>query len=269
MLDRGADDAGGRLGTQRQALAVQLVLERVHLPFDDVGRIADAAHEERRRLDDRDADVAVAVLREHFARGVLEALPQRPRRAGSTSFIPRTAFNVVAMAASERRARSGRFVAAPFDSRRVGGPADASARRGRAGGAGTPAAGVAAEGRSPRAGRRSRRRIRQRRFGPCRARALLGGSIGGRRSLSFAGRMRTGCARRERAHSYTAAAATTAASVKGIAQRVQPLSTCSAVGSSPIVGAVGCSVGASSAGVAAPAGNAPRTCSGSSLTSRA
>ena len=70
-------DAGGGLGPQRQALAVQLVLERVHLPFDDVGRIADAADEEGRRLDDRDAHVAVSVLREHVARDVLEALPQR------------------------------------------------------------------------------------------------------------------------------------------------------------------------------------------------
>ena len=77
MLDRGADDAGGRLGTQRQALAVELVLERVHLVFDDVGRIADAADEQRRRLDDRHAHVPVAVLREHGARGVLEALPER------------------------------------------------------------------------------------------------------------------------------------------------------------------------------------------------
>ena len=77
VLDGGPHDAGGGLGPQRQALAVQLVLERVHLPLDDVGRIADAADEEGRGLDDRDAHVAVSVLREHVPRGVLEALPQR------------------------------------------------------------------------------------------------------------------------------------------------------------------------------------------------
>ena len=72
-----------------------------------------------------------------------------------------------------------------------------------------------------------------------------------------------------RNHSYVAAAATIAASVIGIAQRVQPDFECSFVGSSPIVGAVCCSVGASSVGADAPAGNAPRTFSGSIRTSRA
>ena len=77
VLDRGADDAGGRLRTQRQALAVQLVLERVHLVLDDVGHRADAAHEQRRRLDDRHAKVAVAVLAKHVADRVLENFPER------------------------------------------------------------------------------------------------------------------------------------------------------------------------------------------------
>ncbi len=62
-----------------------------------------------------------------------------------------------------------------------------------------------------------------------------------------------------RVHSYTAAAATTAARVSGIAQRVHAAFECSAVGSSPIVWAVGCSNGASSAGVAVPVANAPST----------
>src|SRR6185295_5626918 len=77
VLDRGAHDACSRLGTKRQALAIELVLERVHLVLDDVGRVPDAADEQRRLLDDRDAQVAVAVLREHPTRDVLEALPQR------------------------------------------------------------------------------------------------------------------------------------------------------------------------------------------------
>ena len=92
VLDRGADDAGGRLGTQRQALAVQLVLERVHLVLDDVGRVADAAHEQRRRLDDRHAQVAVAVLREHArARRPRSAPRAPPRRAARRSCRERPA----------------------------------------------------------------------------------------------------------------------------------------------------------------------------------
>ena len=57
----------------------------------------------------------------------------------------------------------------------------------------------------------------------------------------------------------TAAAATTAASVSGIAQRVHAAFECSAVGNSPIVWVVACSNGASSAGVAVPVANAPST----------
>ena len=76
MLDRGTDDPRGGFRAKREAFAVELVLERVHLVFDDVGRIADPADEKRRRLDDRDTQVAVTVLREHRARRVLEAFPQ-------------------------------------------------------------------------------------------------------------------------------------------------------------------------------------------------
>ena len=75
VLDRRTHDAGSRLGTQRQALAV--VVEGVHLLFDDIGRVADAADEQRRRLDDRHAEIAVTVLRERLPRGLLDALPKR------------------------------------------------------------------------------------------------------------------------------------------------------------------------------------------------
>jgi hypothetical protein len=68
VLDGGPHDAGGGLGPQRQALAVQLVLERVHLAFDDVGRIADAADEEGRRLDDRTRMLRYPYCCEHAAR---------------------------------------------------------------------------------------------------------------------------------------------------------------------------------------------------------
>src|SRR5207244_5295167 len=77
VLDRSAHDAGGRLGTQGEALAVQPVLESVHLVLDDVGDLANGAHEQRRRFDDGRAHIAVAILREHFPDGVVEALPQR------------------------------------------------------------------------------------------------------------------------------------------------------------------------------------------------
>jgi len=77
VLDRRADDARGGLRAQRQALAVEPILEAVHLVLDDIGRVADAAHEQRRRFDDRHAQIAVAVSREGRARGVLEPLPER------------------------------------------------------------------------------------------------------------------------------------------------------------------------------------------------
>jgi hypothetical protein len=75
VLDRRADDAGGRFRTQRERLAVQLVLERIHLMLDDVRVLADAAHEQRGRFHDRHAHVPVPVLRKHGTRGVLETLP--------------------------------------------------------------------------------------------------------------------------------------------------------------------------------------------------
>ena len=75
VLDGGAHDAGRRLRAQRQRLAVQLVLERVHLVLDHIRVLADAAHEQRRRFHDGHAHVPIAVLRKHGTRGVLETLP--------------------------------------------------------------------------------------------------------------------------------------------------------------------------------------------------
>jgi hypothetical protein len=77
MLDGGTHDTGGGFRTQRQALAVELVLERVHLVLDDVRRVADAANEHGRRFDDRHSHVPVPVLGEDAARRVLESLPKR------------------------------------------------------------------------------------------------------------------------------------------------------------------------------------------------
>jgi hypothetical protein len=48
-------------GRSVSAVAVQLVGEGVHLLLDDVGDLAEAAHEQRRGLHDRGAHLAVAV----------------------------------------------------------------------------------------------------------------------------------------------------------------------------------------------------------------
>src|SRR5215475_9797395 len=77
VLDRRPHDPGPRLGAERQMLAVQLVDEAVHLLLDDVRGFPDRATEERGRLEERGADVAVAVAPRPRAHGLLEALPQR------------------------------------------------------------------------------------------------------------------------------------------------------------------------------------------------
>ena len=65
------------LGAQRQLFTVEPVLEGVHLLLDDVGDFAQAAHEQRRRLDDGRADVAISVARHEGAHLVLQPFPAR------------------------------------------------------------------------------------------------------------------------------------------------------------------------------------------------
>jgi hypothetical protein len=92
VLDRRAHDARRGLGTQRQRVAVQLVLERVHLLLDDVGELADAAHEQRAVGSTiGHAHVAVAVLREHARAVSSKRCHRAASSSGSTSFMPRTA----------------------------------------------------------------------------------------------------------------------------------------------------------------------------------
>ena len=75
VLDGGAHAAGGALGAQGQLLAVERILERIHLLLDDVGDLADGALEQGRRLDQRHADRAVAVASEPLADNRLKGLP--------------------------------------------------------------------------------------------------------------------------------------------------------------------------------------------------
>ena len=95
VLDQRAHDARRALGPQRQRAAL-LVGERVHLLGHDVGRLADAAQEQLRRLEDRRADLPVAVARRRrLARAVLERLPRRHVASGRMSCVPRGTWNFI------------------------------------------------------------------------------------------------------------------------------------------------------------------------------
>ena len=76
VLDRAAHDAGRALGPQRELLAIERVGEGIHLLFDDVGDLADAAHEEPRVLDDGRADALVAIGAHRGRNGILETGPE-------------------------------------------------------------------------------------------------------------------------------------------------------------------------------------------------
>ncbi len=80
VLDRGPHHARGVLGSHRQRLAVQRVDEAVHLFFDDVGHLSEPAPEQGRRLQDRGANLRVAVALQGPYRLRLERLPERSLR---------------------------------------------------------------------------------------------------------------------------------------------------------------------------------------------
>ena len=75
VLQERAHDRRRPLGAQRHA-AIALIGERVHLFFHDVRRLADAAHEELRRLEHRRADLAVAEALRDVARVRFERVPR-------------------------------------------------------------------------------------------------------------------------------------------------------------------------------------------------
>ena len=81
VLGHGAHQAGRALRAQRQvvgaAVLVGAVFEGVHLFFDDVRHLAQAARVELRLLHDRHAHVAISVLGHHAAHDGFEPFPAR------------------------------------------------------------------------------------------------------------------------------------------------------------------------------------------------
>jgi len=77
VLHDRAHHPGGEFRPQRELLAVEPVLEGVHLLLDDVGDLADALDEQLGGLDDRRADLLVAVAAQPVGYPRLEPLPQR------------------------------------------------------------------------------------------------------------------------------------------------------------------------------------------------
>ena len=89
--DGGAHDAGRGLGAQREA-ARRPDLEGVHLLLDHVGEFADGALEEPRLLDDGHAHLLDSRRTATSSRTVPSRNCHAPMSAGSTSFMPRTAW---------------------------------------------------------------------------------------------------------------------------------------------------------------------------------
>jgi len=76
VLEHGTHAGCRALRAQRQLLAVQAVLEGVHLLLDDVGDCADGARKQWRRLDQRHAHRPVAVAAQPITHQFLELFPQ-------------------------------------------------------------------------------------------------------------------------------------------------------------------------------------------------
>jgi hypothetical protein len=74
VFDRGADDAGGALGPQRDR-SLPAIFKRVGFFVDDVARLTDSAVEELAVLEDRCADFLEVIELGHFARDALDRLP--------------------------------------------------------------------------------------------------------------------------------------------------------------------------------------------------
>ena len=77
VLVDGTHGTGRALGAQRELVAVEAVFEGVHLLLDDVGDLAQAAHEQGRGLDDGRAHVLEAVAAHQLTHLVFQPLPAR------------------------------------------------------------------------------------------------------------------------------------------------------------------------------------------------
>ena len=77
VLVDGAHDAGRGLGSQRQAVTVHAVFERVHLLLDDVRHLSQAAHKQGCGLHDGRAQIAVTITRQQTANDVFKPFPTR------------------------------------------------------------------------------------------------------------------------------------------------------------------------------------------------
>ncbi len=75
VLDHRAHQTGRAFGAQGQLLTVQAVFKGVHLLFDDVCDLTQAAHEKRCGLDDGQAHIAVGVAGHQSAHLRLQPLP--------------------------------------------------------------------------------------------------------------------------------------------------------------------------------------------------
>ena len=87
VLDVGAQERRGRLGSERQRVAAAVV-EGVHLLLDDVGLVADPAGKELGALEERQPDLPVAVGLEDLSPRGLHALPLARLRGQDVADAP-------------------------------------------------------------------------------------------------------------------------------------------------------------------------------------
>ena len=92
MFINSTNHSGGAFRTKRQLIAVHGVGEAVHLLFNDVRYLADAAGKNARIFKNRRTDFLITVGRQHVDAGLLHVLPDGAS-CGSMSFMPLTPVN--------------------------------------------------------------------------------------------------------------------------------------------------------------------------------
>ena len=76
VLQHRTHAGSGALRAQRQPVAIETVVEGIHLLLDDVGHRSDGTHEQVGLFDDGHADVAVSIGCHPLPHGLLEEFPQ-------------------------------------------------------------------------------------------------------------------------------------------------------------------------------------------------